>query len=163
LGGAYAVSRELLVRMRSAHYLDNPSLWLPVDCPEDVMVGIYTRAVGLGFRSFVGDGEVFGVRHRGLPDTPPRLIERSFSVIHSITPTTLSHRASSTTGMIAAPATTNRYPIGMTSTSSPMRTKRTALRISSISSQKVSRCSRVTSLMARARPGFPMSKPQTTM
>ena len=45
-----------------------------IDCPEDVMVGIYTRAVGLDFLSFVADGDVFGVRYQGLPDTLPRIV-----------------------------------------------------------------------------------------
>jgi len=84
LGGAYAVSRELLSRMNRDHYLDDPSLWLPIDCPEDVMVGIYTKAVGCDYLGYVGTNEVFGVRHKGLDDTPQRLVERGYSVIHAV-------------------------------------------------------------------------------
>jgi hypothetical protein len=84
LGGAYAVSGEMLSRMLKAKYLDDPSLWLPVDCPEDVMVGIYTKAVGCDYQSCVDTNEVFGVRHRGLDDTPQRLVERGYSVIHAV-------------------------------------------------------------------------------
>ena len=84
LGGAYAVSGELPVRMLQAKYVDDPSLWLPIDCPEDVMVGIYTKAVGLDYLSFVADNEVFGVRHKGLDDSPQRLVERGYSVIHAV-------------------------------------------------------------------------------
>jgi NAD(P)-dependent dehydrogenase (short-subunit alcohol dehydrogenase family) len=84
LGGAYAVSDELPRRMKAADYLDDPARWLPVDCPEDVMVGMYTKAVDLRHLGFVGPGEVFGVRHRGLADSPQRLVERGFSVIHAV-------------------------------------------------------------------------------
>src|SRR5207237_939881 len=84
LGGAYAVSRELLARMLERKYLDDPSLWLPIDCPEDVMVGIYTKAAGCQLKSHVAENEVFGVRHRGLDDLPQRLLERGYSVIHAV-------------------------------------------------------------------------------
>jgi hypothetical protein len=84
LGGAYAISGDLPRRMRAGGYLDDPGLWLPIDCPEDVMVGLYTKAVGLRHMNCVANGEVFGVRHRGLADTPQRLIERGYSVIHAI-------------------------------------------------------------------------------
>jgi hypothetical protein len=84
LGGAYACSQSLPQRMKSEGFLSDTALWLPIDCPEDVMVGIYTRAVGLACANFVGPNEVFGVRHRGLADTPERLLERGFSVIHAV-------------------------------------------------------------------------------
>jgi hypothetical protein len=84
LGGAYAISAELPRRMREGGYLDDPGLWLPIDCPEDVMVGLYTKCVALRHMNCVGDGEVFGVRHRGLADTPQRLVERGYSVIHAV-------------------------------------------------------------------------------
>jgi len=84
LGGAYAVSDELLKRMLAAGYLDDPSMWLTIDSPEDVMIGMYAKAVGLRHMNFVAPGEVFGVRYRGLPDEPGKLIERGYSVIHSV-------------------------------------------------------------------------------
>jgi hypothetical protein len=84
LGGAYAVSGELLRRMNAAGYLDDPARWLLIDCPEDVMVGIYTRAVGMEFKSFVSNNEAFGIRYKGLADTPEKLVQRGYSVIHSV-------------------------------------------------------------------------------
>jgi hypothetical protein len=84
LGGAYAVSGQMLARMLKHKYLDDPSLWLPIDCPEDVMVGIYTKAVACDYISYVEKNEVFGVRHRGLDDSPQRLAERGYSVIHAV-------------------------------------------------------------------------------
>jgi galactosyltransferase len=84
LGGAYAVSNELLKRMLAAGYLDDPKAWLAIDCPEDVMIGMYTKAVGLKHMNSVAPGEVFGVRYKGLPDEPAKLIEVGYSVIHSV-------------------------------------------------------------------------------
>ena len=84
LGGAYAVSDEFLKRMLAARYLDDPKIWLAIDSPEDVMIGMYTKAVGLRHMNFVAPGEVFGVRYRGLPDEPSKLLERGYSVIHSV-------------------------------------------------------------------------------
>jgi hypothetical protein len=49
------------------------------------------------------------------------------------------------------------------STSRPIKPNSTALRISSISSQKRSRYSRVMLDMAYCRPGLPMTKPAVTM
>jgi hypothetical protein len=84
LGGGYALSRPMLDSMADAGYLDDPSVWMSIDLPEDVMMGIYTRAAGFEFQNFVNDRDVFGVRHVGLADTPEKLISRGFSVIHAV-------------------------------------------------------------------------------
>jgi hypothetical protein len=84
LGGAYAIAGALLQRMLAAGYLNDPTPWLGIDCPEDVMIGMYTKAVGLRHMNFVAPSEVFGVRYKGLPDVPEKLIERGYSVIHSV-------------------------------------------------------------------------------
>ena len=84
MGGGYALSRELLDRMARAGHLEDPTLWMSVDLPEDVMIGIHVRAAGLGFANNVMEGEVFGVRYLGLPDSPERLLARRYSIIHSV-------------------------------------------------------------------------------
>jgi hypothetical protein len=84
LGGGYALSRPLLDRMSRAGYLDDPSLWMSVDLPEDVMVGLYTRAAGMEMQNCINTGDVFGVRHVGLADTPEKLVSRGYAVIHAI-------------------------------------------------------------------------------
>lgn len=84
LGGGYAISRSLLDTMNAAGFLDDPALWLAIDCPEDVMVGLYTRAAGFEMANCVGAGEVFGVRHKGLPFDLEELATRGFAVIHAV-------------------------------------------------------------------------------
>lgn len=85
LGGGYAVSRGALDRMKRSGYLENPlPRWMNVDMAEDVMIGLHVRAVGMKLDNYVRPGEVFGVRYQGLPDSPQRLVELGFSVIHSL-------------------------------------------------------------------------------
>ncbi|MDB5294058.1 MAG: hypothetical protein JWO31_41 [Phycisphaerales bacterium] len=83
-GGAYGVSRELLNRMERWGYFDQRLIWADTEMSEDVMIGMYALAVGLGLAGLAATGEVFGVKHVGLPDTVERLVERGYSVIHSL-------------------------------------------------------------------------------
>lgn len=84
MGGGYAVSRELLNRMARAGYFQSPENWNAIDLPEDVMLGMHTRAVGLGFANAVAPGEVFGIRYRGLPFGLDEIIARNYAVIHAV-------------------------------------------------------------------------------
>ena len=83
-GGAYGISREMLDRMERWGYFDQRLAWADTEMSEDVMFGMYALAVGLGMTGFAANGEVFGVKHVGLPDSPERLVERGYSVIHSV-------------------------------------------------------------------------------
>jgi hypothetical protein len=83
-GGAYAATRTLLDRMFEKKYLAERHCWADSAMSEDVMMGIYARACGLTIEGLAADGETFGVKHVGLPDTPQRLLERGYSVIHSL-------------------------------------------------------------------------------
>jgi hypothetical protein len=83
-GGAYAATRTLLDRMLERNYLAERHCWADSAMSEDVMMGIYARACGLDIAGFAAEGETFGVKLVGLPDTPPRLLERGYSVIHSV-------------------------------------------------------------------------------
>jgi hypothetical protein len=84
LGGAFAVSAEMIDRMAGRGYLDDPLLWNRAGCPDDVMLGIYARAVGMRCANLTREHEPFGLKFVGLPDTPDRLLARGFSIIHSI-------------------------------------------------------------------------------
>lgn len=84
MGGGYAVSRTLLDRLTAAHLLDDPMIWTGIDLPEDVTIGLHTQAVNMTFADAVGEGEVFGVRYRGLPFLPEELVAKRYSVIHAV-------------------------------------------------------------------------------
>ena len=61
-----------------------PHLWLGTHFSEDVVLSMYVCATGLRLHGMTADGEPFAVQHYGLPDTPERLVERGYSVIHSV-------------------------------------------------------------------------------
>jgi hypothetical protein len=84
LGGGYALNATLLDRMAALGWLDTAPLWAMIDLPEDVMVGLHVRATGFGFLNNVDDGEVFGVRHIGLPFPPAELADRGYAIIHAV-------------------------------------------------------------------------------
>ncbi|MDQ8727648.1 hypothetical protein [Bradyrhizobium sp. LHD-71] len=84
LGGGYALSREFLDRVAAGGYLDDPQLWICVDIPEDVAVGMHVRAVGMRFEDQVARGDVFGVRYKGLPYPPEELLDRRYAIIHAV-------------------------------------------------------------------------------
>jgi hypothetical protein len=83
-GGAYAVSAELLARMASRGYLDDPLCWLRSGLTEDVMMGLSARAVGLELSDYNGANEPFGVQFLGLPDRPDVLLANGYSIVHSV-------------------------------------------------------------------------------
>lgn len=84
MGGGYATNRELLERMAKAHHFDHAEAWTSIDLPEDVMLGMHARAVGLGFANAVAPGEPFGIRYRGLPFTLEELVAKNYAVIHAV-------------------------------------------------------------------------------
>lgn len=83
-GGAYAVSGEMLSRLKVAGIFDDPSLWLNLRLGEDQMMGILSGLVELDVADYSGTGDVFGVQSRGLPFSPQELIEYGYSIVHSI-------------------------------------------------------------------------------
>jgi hypothetical protein len=84
LGGGYALPRALLDRMADAGYLTDPQAWMEVDMAEDVMVGMFARAVSMELANFVRPNEVFGIRYQGLPASPAKLVEHNYAVIHAV-------------------------------------------------------------------------------
>ena len=80
LGGAYAVSERLLAS--SAGWDWRP--WAQAGLGEDVVIGLLCGAAGLRMRGMVGNGEPFGVTWTGLPAAPSELVQRGYSVVHSL-------------------------------------------------------------------------------
>ncbi len=84
LAAACALSATLVARMALDGALAAPGLWRRTRCPDDVMLGIYTRAVGLRHANLTGLHQPFGLKYVGLPDTPEALVARGFSFVHSV-------------------------------------------------------------------------------
>jgi hypothetical protein len=83
-GGGYAISREMINRMIAAGYLERPEIWAPLPFGEDVVMGMYTRAVGLRVCDLSDRGQPFGVHWKGLAFSPEELLRRGYSIIHSV-------------------------------------------------------------------------------
>jgi hypothetical protein len=83
LGGAYAVTSAALIDVNNARFFDHPLLWLDTAMSEDVLMSMFVRSTGRSLIDYCSNNQVFGVRHRGLSDSPDRLIQRGFSIIHS--------------------------------------------------------------------------------
>ena len=84
MGGGYAVGRAFLDAAAAAGQFVDPSRWINADLPEDVMMGLHARALGMTLANSVAPGEIFGVRYLGLPDPPERLAANGYAVIHAV-------------------------------------------------------------------------------
>jgi len=83
-GGAYAVSAGGLRELDKRGIFDDPLLWIWTPCSEDIALTVSVFACGGQAVDLNGDGEPFGVVSRGLPDTLERVVERGFSILHSV-------------------------------------------------------------------------------
>jgi hypothetical protein len=81
LGAGYAVSAELIAAMADAGMLEDPLRWRDTLIGDDVMIAVRAAGLGLELRDL---NEVFGLYHVGLPDSPQRLAERGFAIVHSV-------------------------------------------------------------------------------
>jgi len=83
-GGIYALPFRTLERMSRFGCFDHPEDWLPLAVPEDVMMGMFTRTVGLESTDFSLPGEPFGSNWRGLAYSPREMLRRRHALIHSV-------------------------------------------------------------------------------
>lgn len=81
IAAACAVSPALVHALDARGWLDDPTRWLQARLGDDMVLGAMTRACGLALRDLP---TVFGLTHRGLPDTPEALRSRGFAIIHSV-------------------------------------------------------------------------------
>jgi hypothetical protein len=83
-GGAYGLSIKAIRKMNAAGLFNQPLTWLDTALGEDVLVPMLVKAVGLELHDAAGNGNPFGVRYKGLPDTPAELVSRGYAIIHSV-------------------------------------------------------------------------------
>jgi hypothetical protein len=83
-GGAYVLPFRTVERMALRGYLSAPEIWVEAPVPEDVMMGMYTRAVGLRSMDFSRPGQPFANHYRGLPYPPRELVRRGHAIVHSV-------------------------------------------------------------------------------
>jgi hypothetical protein len=83
-GGVNVLSLAMLYRMSAIGCLDRPEDWLPLAVPEDVMLGMYARSVGLRSVDASLPGQPFGNHFGGLAYPPAKLVERGYALIHSV-------------------------------------------------------------------------------
>jgi hypothetical protein len=83
-GGIYVLPFRTLERMFQFGCFEYPEDWLPLAVPEDVMMGMFTRTVGLESTDFSMPGEPFGSNWRGLAYSPEEMLRRGHALIHSV-------------------------------------------------------------------------------
>jgi hypothetical protein len=80
LGGAYAVSAALLAH--ASDWVVGP--WVAAHLGEDIVLGLLCGAAGLRMGNLVAPGEAFGVTWKDLPAAPAELVDRGYSIVHSV-------------------------------------------------------------------------------
>ncbi|MFK7777462.1 MAG: glycosyltransferase family A protein [Gimesia sp.] len=83
-GGGYAISGDLVSKLRSLGFTRNPLAFLHQFLGEDTLGTILCYAAKFRPRGFNQDGGVFGVQNSGLPAPLPELKEAGFAIVHSV-------------------------------------------------------------------------------
>ena len=84
LAAALIISRAFIEEMTSHGYLDDPLTWVTSPVGDDVMLGVFARALDLDLMDLSTAGKPIGALQVGLPDSPENLLERGFGLIHSV-------------------------------------------------------------------------------
>lgn len=83
-GGGFATRQELLLKMLRSGSFDDPLLWIWTPGSEDVVITVMAYALSERAGDLNDNNQPFAVIYQGLVDTPARLVERGFSIIHSL-------------------------------------------------------------------------------
>ena len=83
-GGAYALSRTMLSLLAEYGCFDEALQWSNIPIGEDVIMGMHTTYSGMRTCDLSHDGDPFGLHWKGLPFSPPVIVEREYSIIHSM-------------------------------------------------------------------------------
>ncbi len=84
LGGAYILRMQTVRILQARGLLRYASFWRHSLIGEDVIVGVYVKAVGWDLAGFAAQQEIFGIAHIGLPASPEALEAAGYGIIHSI-------------------------------------------------------------------------------
>lgn len=90
MGGAYLVTRAMLIKWEQIGILDEGWIWEPTVVSEDAMAAVYTHASGFEMadsyrpRTRPGEGDIFAVMWKGLHDHPRRAAKSGYVILHSI-------------------------------------------------------------------------------
>ncbi len=76
-----AITPALIAAATQRGWLTHPDRYIDQRLGDDMLLGAMCRAAGLQLRDAT---DVFGIAHRGLPDTPENLVARGFAVVHSV-------------------------------------------------------------------------------
>jgi hypothetical protein len=82
-GGAYAMSMRAVEAVAARGWLDC-HLWRDSYLPEDVIMSLQVKALGLHLLGMSDPGEPFAVRHVGLPGEPADLVAAGYGIAHSL-------------------------------------------------------------------------------
>ena len=83
-GGAYAVSRKLMKKLRRMGVFSTPLIWKDVPLGEDRLMGILCSIARFSLCDCSHDGGIFGVQAQGLAYPAGELLTRGYALIHSL-------------------------------------------------------------------------------
>lgn len=106
IGGGYALAGPSLRKIFEAGLLEDCFLFLHRPITEDVVVSLFVRSVGQRLADLNHSDEPFGVWWRNLHWTPTELLQRGYSIIHSVKDSA-THRESETRAFFAITRNTN--------------------------------------------------------
>jgi hypothetical protein len=84
LACAIAMPRPALDALRADGALDDACAFVGTRLYDDPILGLLVRRAGYRLANHVDAGDTFAVRWRGLPAEPAQLLERGYSIIHSV-------------------------------------------------------------------------------
>ncbi|HEX6391133.1 MAG TPA: hypothetical protein VFZ89_16855 [Solirubrobacteraceae bacterium] len=74
-----AITAALIEAAAQRGWLAHPERYINQRLGDDMLLGAMCRAAGLQLKDAT---DIFGIAHRGLPDTPENLAKRGFAVVH---------------------------------------------------------------------------------
>jgi hypothetical protein len=83
-GGGYAISPNCVAALERAGLLKDPRMWLKVPMGEDGIIALCAASVEFALKVVTAEDALFAIKHKGLQDTPERLANQRYSIIHSV-------------------------------------------------------------------------------